>query len=371
MNNSANKPLRILVMAGGTGGHVFPALAVADELRARGVEVTWLGSRRGLEAEVVPEAGYPIDYINVSGLRGKGLFSWLLAPIKLVMALMQGWAIMRRRHPSAVLGMGGFVSGPGGLAAWLTRRPLLIHEQNARAGLTNRLLAPLANRVMEAFPGSLANTGNVLHTGNPLRREFVESSAAGNESGVSRDTENLNVSGDLRLLVVGGSLGAMKLNEVVPAALATLPEDMRPEVWHQTGKRNIGSCQAAYKNSGIDARIVPFISDMAEAYRWADLVICRAGAMTIAELAAVGVASILVPFPFAVDDHQTANAHYLSDKNAAVLLPQKQLTPERLGELIKEATPMSLQKMAKAARSMALLDASQRVADQCLEVVHG
>lgn len=365
MNDSVNKPLRILVMAGGTGGHVFPALAVADELRARGVEVTWLGSRRGLEAEVVPKAGYPIDYINVSGLRGKGLLSWLVAPIKLLTALAQGWAVMRRRHPSAVLGMGGFVSGPGGLAAWLTRHPLLIHEQNARAGLTNRLLAPLARRVMEAFPGSITNVNNVLHTGNPLRADFIK-----------RDDEkdsqtHVQHDGPLRLLVVGGSLGAARLNEVVPVTLAGLPQEARPEVWHQAGKRNIESAQNAYREAGIEARVVPFISDMVEAYRWADLVLCRAGAMTIAELAAAGVASILVPFPFAVDDHQTANAHYLSDHNAAVLLPQAQLTPERLGELIKETTPEALRKMADAAQRLALLDASQRVADQCMEVAHG
>jgi len=366
MVKNANKPLRILVMAGGTGGHVFPALAVADELRSRGVEVTWLGSRRGLEAEIVPKAGYPIDYINVSGLRGKGLLSWIIAPIKLLTALAQGWAVMRRRHPSAVLGMGGFVSGPGGLAAWLTRCPLLIHEQNARAGLTNRFLAPLAKRVMEAFPGSITNVSNVLHTGNPLRADFVRSELEKHgDSNVDGQINRLN------LLVVGGSLGAARLNEIVPAALAKLPEDNRPEVWHQAGKRNIESAQRAYLEVGIEARVVPFIENIAEAYRWADLVLCRAGAMTIAELAAAGVASILVPYPHAVDDHQTANAHYLSDNNAAVLLPQSQLTPDRLSKLIKEATPEALRKMAEAAKRLALLDASQRVADQCMEVARG
>ena len=362
--DDAGKPLRILVMAGGTGGHVFPALAVADELRARGVEVSWLGSRRGLEAEVVPKAGYPIDYINVSGLRGKGALSWLLAPVKLLMALAQGWAIMRRRHPSAVLGMGGFVTGPGGLAAWLTRCPLLIHEQNARAGLTNRLLVPFARRVMEAFPGSIKNRNNILHTGNPLRSDFISKD-------FSSSDENKNNDGTLRLLVVGGSLGAARLNEVVPAALAKLSIEARPEVWHQAGRRNIDSAQAAYKDEGIEARVVPFIPDMVEAYRWADLVLCRAGAMTVAELAAVGVASILVPFPYAADDHQTANARYLADNAAAVLLPQTQLTPERLGELIKEATPEALRKMAEAASRLALMNATRDVADQCMEVAHG
>jgi UDP-N-acetylglucosamine--N-acetylmuramyl-(pentapeptide) pyrophosphoryl-undecaprenol N-acetylglucosamine transferase len=364
IKEGTGKPLHILVMAGGTGGHVFPALAVANELRARGVEVTWLGSRRGLEADVVPKAGFTIDYINVSGLRGKGVLSWVTAPVKLVIALVQGWAIMRRRHPSAVLGMGGFVTGPGGLAAWLTRCPLLIHEQNARAGLTNRLLVPFAKRVMEAFPGTIVNKNNVYHTGNPLRSNFT------NQDFVNSGKEK-NHDGPLRLLVVGGSLGAARLNEVVPVALAKLPIESRPEVWHQAGKRNIESAQAAYKSAGIGARVVPFIPDMVEAYRWADLVLCRAGAMTIAELAAVGVASVLVPYPFAVDDHQTANARYLTGNAAAVLLPQTQFTPERLGELIKEATPETLHKMAKAAQSLALMDATRDVADQCMEVAHG
>jgi UDP-N-acetylglucosamine--N-acetylmuramyl-(pentapeptide) pyrophosphoryl-undecaprenol N-acetylglucosamine transferase len=356
-------------MAGGTGGHVFPALAVANELRARGVEVTWLGSRRGLEADVVPKAGFTIDYINVSGLRGKGVLSWIIAPVKLVIALAQGWAIMRRRHPSAVLGMGGFVTGPGGLAAWLTRCPLLIHEQNARAGLTNRLLVPFAKRVMEAFPGTIVNKNNVYHTGNPLRSNFTNQDFV--NKNLANSGEEKNHDGPLRLLVVGGSLGAVRLNEVVPVALAKLPTESRPEVWHQAGKRNIESAQAAYKSAGIGARVVSFIPDMVEAYRWADLVLCRAGAMTIAELSAVGVASVLVPYPFAVDDHQTANARYLTDNAAAVLLPQTQLTPERLGELIKEATPETLHKMAKAAQSLALMDATRDVADQCMEVAHG
>jgi len=276
---------------------------------------------------------------------------------------------MRRRHPSAVLGMGGFVTGPGGLAAWLTRCPLLIHEQNARAGLTNRLLTPFARRVMEAFPGSIKNRNNVLHTGNPLRSDFANKDFI-NKDLSSSDNSRKNDEA-LRLLVVGGSLGAARLNEVVPAALAKLSMEARPEVWHQAGRRNIDSAQAAYKNADIEARVVPFIADMVEAYRWADLVLCRAGAMTVAELAAVGVASILVPFPYAVDDHQTANARYLADNDAAVLLPQTQLTPERLGELIKEATPETLRKMAEAARGLALMNATRDVSDQCMEVAHG
>jgi len=360
-----NRPLRILVMAGGTGGHVFPALAVADALRTRGVEVSWLGTRRGLEAEVVPQAGFPIDYISISGLRGKGWLSWLLAPARLVMALSQGLGIMRRRRPSAVLGMGGFVAGPGGLAAWLTRCPLLIHEQNARAGLTNRLLKPLASCVMQAFPGTFADHGDPKHprhllcTGNPLRETFL------------CVTGSMAHSGALRLLVVGGSLGAAHFNEVVPQALASLDVTQRPEVWHQAGKHNINQAKQNYSKLDIEARIEPFIEDMAAAYAWADLVVCRAGAMTVSELAAVGVASILVPYPYAVDDHQTANAHYLADREAAVLLPQSQCTAGRLAQLLRDMTPEALRKMAEAARRLSMPSATTDVVEACLAEASG
>jgi UDP-N-acetylglucosamine--N-acetylmuramyl-(pentapeptide) pyrophosphoryl-undecaprenol N-acetylglucosamine transferase len=359
MTPISGEPVRILVMAGGTGGHVFPALAVADELRARGVEVSWLGTRRGLEAEVVPKAGYPIDYISIAGLRGKGLWSWLAAPFKLLQALRQALGVMRLRRPAAVLGMGGFVTGPGGLAAWLSRRPLLIHEQNARAGLTNKLLAPLAARVMEAFPGTFAAKYRALHTGNPLRRDFLQGEAKADHAG------------PLRLLVVGGSLGAARFNEVVPQALAALALAARPEVWHQAGKRNLEAARAAYAAAGVEARVEAFIDDMAAAYQWSDLVLCRAGAMTVAELAAAGVAAILVPYPYAVDDHQTANAHYLADRDAALLLPQPQLSVEGLVSLLKDLTPTRLRAMGEAARRLALPAATARVAEACLEVAHG
>jgi len=359
MAHITRQPLRILVMAGGTGGHVFPALAVADELRARGVEVTWLGTRRGIEADVVPKAGFAIDYINVAGLRGKSLLSWLAAPFKLAQALVQALGVMRALRPAAVLGMGGFVSGPGGLAAWLSRRPLLIHEQNARAGFTNKLLAPLTARVLEAFPGTFAARFHALHTGNPLRRDFLQGEAKPEHGG------------PLRLLVVGGSLGATRLNEVVPQAMALLAPEARPEIRHQAGKRNLDAAQQAYAQAGVTAQVVPFIDDMAAAYRWADVVLCRAGAMTVAELAAAGVASILVPYPFAVDDHQTANARYLADQDAAVLVPQAQLSAERLVALLQELTPARLRSMADAARRLALPEATARVADLCLEVANG
>lgn len=367
-------PIRILLMAGGTGGHVFPALAVADELRGRGVEVSWLGTRGGLEAEVVPQAGYPIDFIDVSGLRGKRMASLVTAPFKLLQALWQSRAVMRRRQPAAVLGMGGFVTGPGGVAAWLSRRPLLIHEQNASAGLTNRLLVPLASRVMEAFPHTLRGA---LHTGNPLRGEFLDKSLA-TDFGTTEPHD-----GVLRLLVVGGSLGAVRLNEVVPEALALLAHGSsdasglvlntgaRIDVWHQTGRRNIEQAREAYAEAGIEARVEPFIDDMAEAYRWADLVLCRAGAMTVAELAAAGTASILVPYPHAVDDHQTANARYLADGGAAVLLPQQELSAQKLVQLLQKLDEVRLREMGMAAHKLALPEATERVAEHCLEVACG
>lgn len=365
---NAAQPLRIVVMAGGTGGHVFPALAVADELRARGVEVSWLGTRRGLEAELVPNAGFSIDYIQVAGLRGKGLMSLLMAPVKLLSALYQGLQIMRRRNPAAVLGMGGYVTGPGGLAAWLSRRPLLIHEQNARVGLTNRLLAPLAKRVMQAFPNTFTSSARALHTGNPLRKTFVEKAAAENSESDSRSRKTNK---PLRLLVVGGSQGAAYLNSMVPAALATMNADNRPEVWHQTGKQNFAATEAAYATADVltdNTKLAAFIEDMAAAYAWADVVLCRAGAMTVAELTAAAVPSILVPYPYAVDDHQTANAKYLAEQQAAILIQQTQLSEENLRQVLASLTPEKLESMSAAARKLALLDATTRVVDQCLGV---
>lgn len=370
---NASQPLRIVVMAGGTGGHVFPALAVADELRARGVEVSWLGTRRGLEAEVVPKAGFPIDYIQVAGLRGKGLVSLLTAPVKLLSALYQGLKIMRRRNPAAVLGMGGYVTGPGGLAAWLSRRPLLIHEQNARAGLTNRLLAPLAKRVMQAFPNTFKASARLLHTGNPLRRPFIERFVEGLVEKNIASSPTDKTKKPLRLLVVGGSLGAAHLNSVVPAALANLSIYDRPEVWHQTGKQNFEATKADYESANVMAETInlaPFIDDMAAAYAWADVVLCRAGAMTIAELAAAAVPSILVPFPYAVDDHQTANAKYLANQQAAVLIQQSELSEERLRQALATFTTTKLGVMSEATRKLALLDATNQVVNECLSVAH-
>ncbi len=360
--------MRILIMAGGTGGHVFPALAVARELGARGVEVSWLGTRQGLEAELVPAAGFPIDYIAVSGLRGKGAVGWLLAPLRLLRALGQALRILRQRRPAAVLGMGGFVTGPGGVGARLLRLPLVIHEQNAVAGLTNRLLAPLASQVLEAFPGSVGTRGARV-TGNPVRAE-IASLPVPEERAAGRAAR-------LRVLVLGGSLGAAALNETVPAAIARLPEALRPQVRHQAGKRNIDQARTAYARAAVEAEVMPFLDDMAEAYGWADLVICRAGALTIGELAAAGLPALLVPFPFAVDDHQTRNAAFLSTAGAAELLPQQRLDAEQLAERLtgyaEDAARgrLRLLEMAGRARALARPEATASVADACLAVAQG
>jgi UDP-N-acetylglucosamine--N-acetylmuramyl-(pentapeptide) pyrophosphoryl-undecaprenol N-acetylglucosamine transferase len=349
---SARRP--ILIMAGGTGGHVFPALAVAEQLRELGWPVEWMGTQAGLEARVVPPTGIPVHWIRVKGLRGKGRLQQLLAPFMLLWALVQAAIVMLRVRPAAVLGMGGFTTGPGGVVAWLTRRPLLIHEQNSVAGLTNRLLARLASPVLEAFPGSLPKA---VHTGNPVRSDIAHLPFH------SPDLANRRP----RLLVVGGSLGAAALNETVPATLSLLEEARRPEVWHQTGLKLIDTARKAYAEAGVDVRLDAFIDDMSQAYQWADLVLCRSGALTIAELAAVGVASILVPYPYAVDDHQTVNAHYLVDAGAAYLLPQSDMSVQRLQkELALLDQPERLVDMAKRARERAMPEAAQQVAVHCV-----
>jgi len=351
----------VLIMAGGTGGHVFPALAVAAELSARGVAVSWLGTRRGLEARVVPAAGYPLETMRVSGLRGKGVLRLLLAPFMLMVALLQALLIQLRLRPCAVLGMGGFASGPGGVIAWLLRRPLLVHEQNSVAGLTNRWLVPFAHTVMEAFPGSLPAKYHPQHTGNPVRVEITRLPPPA-ERFAAR-------SGALRVLVIGGSLGAHALNETVPAAVRQVAAGQSLQLHHQTGRADVDSVAADYAASGMEARVEAFIEDMATAYAWADVVICRAGALTVAELAVVGVASVLVPFPHATDDHQTANARFLADAGAAILLPQASMTADKLAGLLADflAQRGMLEEMADRAYELALPDAARRVATRCLQ----
>lgn len=354
----------LMVMAGGTGGHVYPALAVADALRARGWEVFWLGTRAGLEARVVPAAGIDMVWVSMGGVRGKGLLKKLLLPATLLVAFWQSlWAIVQRR-PDIVLGMGGYTAFPGGIVASLLRKPLVIHEQNSVGGLTNRVLACVADRVLTAFPRVFTHAHDrpipcrrvtTEWVGNPVRADIA--AVAG--------TSHADRSGPLRLLVVGGSLGAQALNEKVPQALALLPAGRRPRVVHQSGRQHLDALRANYAAAGIEAEVRDYIEDMAAAYRDCDVAICRAGAMTIAELACAGVPAVLVPFPFAVDDHQTGNAEFLSDAGAAWLIQQKDLTADRLATLIGELDRTLLAAMGDKARALARPDATTHVAAIC------
>ena len=352
----------ILIMAAGTGGHVFPALALARLLREQSLEVIWLGTERGLESRVIPAEGIPIERLSIGGLRGKGALTWLAAPFRLGRALLQALAVMRRYQPSVVVGLGGFVTGPGGVAAWLTRRPLVIHEQNAIAGFTNRCLAHLARQVLEAFPNSFGRDVHSKVIGNPVRADI---------SAVPPPSVRFaGRSGPVRILVIGGSQGAARLNAVVPFALKRLSSWLAFDVRHQAGERWIDAGRASYAQAGVRADVRPFIEDMSEAYAWADLVICRAGALTVSELAAVGVASILVPFPNAVDDHQAYNAQYLVREGAALLISDRELTAERLAAELQRlcAGRGKLLAMAERARLLAKPRAADELAASCLEV---
>jgi len=351
----------IVIMAGGTGGHVFPALALARLLRERSCEVVWLGTRRGLEARIIPAERIAIEWLSIGGLRGKGMLTWLAAPFRLAIALAQALAVMRRHRPSAVVGLGGFVTGPGGVAAWLTRRPLLIHEQNAIAGFTNRCLAHLAREVLEAFPGSFGADIEAQAIGNPVRADISDVPPPA--------TRFAARSGAIRLLVLGGSQGATRLNAVVPFALARLTDTVAIEVRHQAGERWLEPARQNYAGAAVRASVVPFIDDMAQAYAWADLVICRAGALTVSELAAAGVGAILVPFPAAVDDHQSANAAYLVREGAAVLIAERELSVERLAAELARlcAGRGKLLAMAERARLLARPRAAEELAQACLK----
>lgn len=350
----------VLIMAGGTGGHVFPALALARLLRARSYEVVWLGTRRGLEARVVPQNNFPIEWLSVGGLRGKGIATLLAAPFRLAHALYQALRVMRRHRPMVVVGLGGFVTGPGGVAAWLTRAPLVIHEQNAIAGFTNRRLAPLSCEVLEAFPNSFDAGTKARAIGNPVRAEIFAVPPP-----AQRFAQR---SGAIRLLVIGGSLGAMKLNATVPFAVARLTGEIDLEVRHQAGEKWIENAKKNYADANVRADVRPFIEDMAEAYAWADLVICRAGALTISELAAAGVGAILVPFPAAVDDHQTHNAQYLVQESAAVLIHDRDVTPERLASELQRLCQGrgKLLAMAERARLLAKPKAAEDLFQSCV-----
>ncbi len=355
----ANRTL--MVMAGGTGGHVYPALAVADALRARGWEVFWLGTRAGLEARVVPAAGIDMVWVSMGGVRGKGMLKKLLLPLTLLVAFWQSLRAILQRRPDVVLGMGGYTAFPGGMMASLLNRPLVIHEQNSVGGLTNRVLACVADRVLTAFPRVFTHPNDrpipcrrvaTEWVGNPVRTDIATASPMAH-------------SGPLRLLVVGGSLGAQALNERIPQALALLPADKRPQVVHQSGRQHLDVLRANYAAAGVEAEVRDYIEDMAAAYRDCDFAICRAGAMTVAELACAGVPAVLVPFPFAVDDHQTGNAEFLADAGAAWLIQQKDLTADALAALIGGLDRATLAAMSDKARALAKPDATARVADIC------
>jgi len=348
----------LMVMAGGTGGHVYPAMAVADYLKSQGWKIVWLCTQGGMENRLIEGKGYDKAMINMQGVRGKGLFGWLLLPVKLVKAFSQSSRALKQHQPNVVLGMGGFAAFPGGLMAKLLGKPLVVHEQNSVAGLTNKVLAKFATRVLAAFPAAFGDKAALV--GNPVRTD-IANLAAPEQRFAGRE-------GALRLLVVGGSLGAHALNEVVPQALAQLPAEKRPQVVHQAGVKHIDVLKNNYETAGVAVDARAFIDDMAAMYAWADFVICRAGALTVAEVSAAGIGSLMVPFPFAVDDHQTTNAAYLAEAGAALLVQQKELSVEKLAEILRELSREKCLDMAKRARALGKPEATADVAAICMGV---
>jgi UDP-N-acetylglucosamine--N-acetylmuramyl-(pentapeptide) pyrophosphoryl-undecaprenol N-acetylglucosamine transferase len=357
---------RVLIMAGGTGGHVFPGLAVANYLRDHGVDVHWLGTSNGLESRLVPEANFPLHLITISGLRGKGIKPLLMAPIKVSKAVVQSMRVLKEVGPDVVIGLGGFVSGPGGMASWLMRRPLIIHEQNAKAGFTNKMLVRFAKKVLEGFPSAFKPQPKVVVVGNPVRSDIEH---------LPPPQERLHPSrSPFRLLVLGGSLGAQALNDVVPKALARLNPDERPDVFHQTGDKLFEAAKKSYESYesiGIKVILVPFVKDMGKVYAWADIVLCRAGALTVAELCTVGLGAIFVPYPHAVDDHQTANANFMVQGSAALCIQQIELTESRLADIIRQfsQSPEKRLAMAKAAYQLRRVNVTEKIFDILSEVI--
>lgn len=350
----------ILIMAGGTGGHVFPGLAVADHLKSAGWRVVWLGTKAGMESRLVVQYGYEMEAIDFSGLRGKRTMIWLTLPFRLLRAFVQSLGILRKVQPDVVLGMGGYPAFPGGMMASLLNMPLVIHEQNSVPGLTNKVLAKLADKVLLGFPDTIkTDRAKVIFSGNPVRGEITQLDPP--------EKRLAGRVGPLRMLVVGGSRGAQVLNTVVPQALKLIPENKRPLVIHQAGEKNLDALRKNYSDMGMTAELMTFIDDMAQYYATCDLVLCRAGALTVSELAAAGVASILVPYPYAVDDHQTGNARFLSEHQAAVMLQQTDLNPQNLMEILSGMSREKLLAMAVAARKQAMPDATRRVAQACIE----
>jgi UDP-N-acetylglucosamine--N-acetylmuramyl-(pentapeptide) pyrophosphoryl-undecaprenol N-acetylglucosamine transferase len=349
-----------LIMAGGTGGHIFPGLAVAEALRTRGWHVQWLGAPNSMESRLVPARGFALQMIDFSGVRGKGLVTLALLPVRLLKAFWQSIQVIRRVKPDVVVGLGGYISFPAGMMAVLLGKPLVLHEQNSVAGLANKVLARVADKVFTAFPDVLAKAQWV---GNPLRVEFLQQS-----NPAERFAQR---SGPLNLLVVGGSLGAKALNDVVPQAVALLPVEQRPKVIHQSGEKQIDALRANYAAAGVEATLTPFIDNTAQAFAQADLIVCRAGASTVTEIAAVGAAAVLVPFPSAVDDHQTRNARYLSDRGAATLVDQKELTPGMLANLLLKSELPVLLSIALKAKNMQKIHATEAVVQACEELSGG
>jgi len=348
-------------MAGGTGGHVFPALAVADYMKVSGWRVVWLGTKGGMEEILVPQKGYDIEIMDFSGLRGKNLMVWFLLPLRLLLAFWQSAKVLFQIRPDVVLGMGGYPAFPGGIMASLLNKPLLIHEQNSVPGLANKILAKFADKVLLGFPNAIRNEKKIIFSGNPVRKEISQLDIP--------DKRYAGRSGKLKLLIIGGSLGAQALNTIVPKMLKLIPDHMRPLVTHQAGRKHLETLKKNYAEAGVEGELLVFIENIAVQYADCDLVICRAGALTIAELTVAGIASILVPFPYAVDDHQTSNAKFLSDKDAAVLLPQNELTPQGLAQLLMEFTREKLLGMAMKARELARPDATRLVAEACMEMI--
>ena len=346
-----------LIMAGGTGGHIFPGLAVAEELRARGWRVHWLGAPGSMESRIVPQHGFPLELIDFSGVRGKGLATLALLPLRLLRAFWQALQVVRRVKPDVVVGLGGYITFPGGMMGVLCGKPLVLHEQNSVAGMANKVLAGVADRVFTAFPDVLKKAQWV---GNPLRSAFTRQ-AAPSERFVGR-------TGPLRLLVVGGSLGAQALNDIVPRALALIPAENRPVVTHQSGATQIDTLRANYQAAGVQAELTPFIDDTASAFAAADIIVCRAGASTVTEIAAVGAAAIFVPFPFAVDDHQTTNARFLVSAGGGWLVQQSDLTPEGLAKMLLNSERTVLVDIAEKAKNMQKINATREVVAACEEL---
>lgn len=353
----------VLIMAGGTGGHIFPGLAVAEVLRQQNVQVRWLGAEGGMETHTVPSAGIDLDVVAITGLRGKGLMRWVRMPLMLFRAVWQARRLLEANRPGCAVSFGGYAAAPGGIAAWTKGIPVLVHEQNRIPGLTNRLLMRFSRKILQGFPGTFPQGRAAIDCGNPVRHEVTAIE--------DPQTRLAGRTGPVRVLITGGSQGAQILNLVVPAALKLLSSSIALEIRHQAGAKRVDEALEAYDSAGVDADIQPFISDMAEAYSWADLVICRSGALTVAELAAAGVASVLVPFAYAVDDHQTRNAEYLADAGAAVILSQSSLDAEILASslepLVSDRTVLLA--MANAARQQALPNAAEKVVEACSEWV--